>query len=112
MNDIKLVVNLDNKGYGELITEQIIGEFEALLINSPTKSQVTIYSENGYLIYDSMEVEGIMYIPIRVQGIDNQGHRIGFSCEEYLLNEKLVIRVQNIVRDFKQNEIKLMLRIS
>ena len=81
----------------------------AILINSPSKIHLSIFSEYGYQIFDSHEIKGIMYIPIRTQSLDENGHRIGFSFEEICLNERLIIKIRDTV--LYPKEIKLILRI-
>ena len=108
MKDIKISIK---EGYGEITTETINGKLDALLINSPVKSQITILSVNGYQIFDFKEAEGFMYIPIRVQALDCYGHRINFSSDKISLNEKLIIKIQPIMKFKPLGEIKLILRI-
>lgn len=106
MTEIKIEIPL-SEGYGQFITKNIDGELECVIINMPGKGQLKIESETGYILYESKDIEGIQYIPIRVQSRDHKGERISFSSHKYCLNEKLIITV----RGFKINQsVKLRLR--
>ena len=82
--------------YGEG-TIKVNQEINAIVIFSPTKSQIKIISELGYKIFEN-ECEGVNYIPLRVQGIDPTGKRINFSAEKYVINEKVKIEVRQTMK--------------
>ena len=108
-NEIKIKIPIIN-GRGVIQTQNIKGELDCLIFNTP-KCYMIIQSELGYYIYYNMEAEGINYLPIRVQAVNNQSYRINLSNTKYNLNEKLIISVQlfNIRSEIK--EIDLILRI-
>ena len=112
MKDIKIKLKLDKNGFGQVVTEEITGYLEAVLILSPLKSQLTINSDAGYGIFNFKEAEGSMYIPIRVQALNNLGSRISFSSDRILLNEKLTIKAQQLMRWKTMPELQVILRIA
>ena len=92
------IINIKcTKGFGSYTTDKISKEINALILNCPTKSHIKITSDLGYILFDSKECESIMYIPLRVQGIDSTHKRINFSFDKYSINEKLLIEVNQTI---------------
>lgn len=108
MKETTLVFPLDKNGKGFIRTEVIKGKFDAFLINAP-KGQIRIFSERGYDIFYSTEMNGIMYVPVRVQVLDQVGHRIGFSNTPFHLNEKLFIEYQSTFLN-TMSEVKIIIK--
>lgn len=114
MKELKIIIPLD-KGYGET-TEKIKGKINSIIINSTGKSEISINSELGYQIFESKECYGVQYIPIRIQPLDNNGHRINYSKSKFCLNEKILIQVRTyhyknyFKEETEKQEIKLIIR--
>ena len=110
MKEIKLIIPIVNNN-GAIQTEVIKGKLHSIVINPLGKTQLKIMSELGYNIYENMEIDKVNYIPIRVQSHDQEGHRIGFSAERFMLNEKLLIQVISFgFIPIESSEVKLIIR--
>lgn len=94
MREIKLTINLVN-GYAQAETDIIRGELDSIiikpLVHAKSKTKINIISSLGYLIFTYAEIDSITYIPIRIQPLDKEGHRINFEAEKFKLNERLLI---------------------
>lgn len=116
MKELKVAIPLD-KGHGTTI-QKINGELDAIIIKATGRKDILIESEYGYTIYRSTDaINGIQYIPIRVQAQDPEGHRINGSNAKFMLNEKITITVrqyQYVRYAFNQKpekqEVKLIIR--
>lgn len=88
-----------------VITKQIEGEIDCMIINMPFLGSIEIVSELGYVIYQNKQIMGVEYIPIRVQTQDRMGHRINFSNDKYKLKEKVIISIQLYRYNREANEV-------
>jgi len=105
MNEIKLTIPIVNQ-IGEL-SIPISGKLDSIILNCE-RIAITIASEYGYLIYDSKEQGGVSYIPIRTQSQDEEGHRINFSSDKFILNEKINIIIRSYLRN--ETEVQMIIR--
>ena len=93
MKELKIRIPIE-KGYGTK-TIKLNGEIDSILLNLP-RGEILIESEYGYKIYENKEINGVCYIPIRIQAHDQNGHRISFSDCKFNIGEKLIIQVKTL----------------
>jgi len=106
MTDI--IINLNDKN-GIITTKKIKGCLKSIILNFPVSINVSIRSELGYPIFENREIIGQQYIAPRTQSKDEQGHRISFSSEDFLLDEKLIIAYNK--NTLTKDQSSLLLRI-
>lgn len=108
MTDIKILVPITN-GIGKITTKKITGELDCVLLRLDFGA-LKIESEFGYVLFDSKEVKGIEYLPIRTQPVDKNHHRLNFQSCKFNLNEKLIITVRKYV-NYNKDDVKMILRV-
>ena len=93
---------------GEVTTDVINGKLNSVIIDSNSKTSVTITSELGYLIFHNSDHKGINYYAPRalLQG-DIANIIVKDQFDKFKLNERLNIRIagQN------NEEVSIILRI-
>ena len=97
--DIVIELNTGDSGIATFTTDKLSGEFEALILSTEKKVHVKIESELGYEIFEMKEYPANLgdnnttYINIRTQSWNEDGHKNGFSSDEFHLNERLILSI-------------------
>lgn len=110
--DIVIELNTGEVGISTFTTDVIKGEVEAIIINTTNRVEIDITSELGYKLFSVRDfpMDGSSftdYIALRTQCVDEKGHRIGYSYDEFNLNERLSITVQGT----KNTTVKFIFRM-
>ena len=115
MTEYKLSIPLE-LGRGRITTKRIVGKLDCLIIKVPSKTEIYIESELGYMIFHSDEIMETMYIPLRREGQNHRGNKLNMQSFEFNLNEKLIITSQSysyinpFVPEQNKQNIQLIIR--
>lgn len=104
-----ITFELDGKNPKAQKIKHFKGELDLIIVNFPVKGELLIESELGYTIFQSRNMGGVQYIPIRVAPLNNMGHQFNYQGEKYKLNEKLIITI-NLYTINKIDPIKIIFR--
>lgn len=105
MKELKLLLNTGEKG-AVFETEKIKGALKNLIISNKNKVSIKIISELGYLIYQEREHEGTHHFPLKSIPLNRNAHKINFSVDDFILNEKLIIEIGG----YTNTDVLLLLR--
>ena len=81
-------------GQNSFKTKKLIGNLNSIIIDTDSKIEIIIESENGYLIFHRKSIEGVYCLAIRNKVISSVENTLDYlTFDKFLLDEHLIITV-------------------
>jgi len=105
MTELKYNLSTGNTGVFQIVTPEINGELQAVIVSNVRSTYIQILSEIGYPLFQRWH-EGSHYLPITISQVSPSGNQRNFGASKFKLKEKLIINVSGA----KNERVLLILR--